>query len=220
MSTIKNRLKILRTKEGITQDELAQIINKELKENEKPISKMVISNWENNKHTIKPDKAQQLADIFGVSVGYLLGYEDYKTIQNDAFDSYRNMAKLLLTNPDFKNIISEYDETNRKNGKLDLSFFVQAESLPIIEQDIKDLILEEWEKTQPEDDYEEIDGTLSDNISRIYIALGQLPILFKDFFGSFLTLSTSDKKIVMQLVNSLYEKNKDIGIIKEYTDKK
>lgn len=220
MSTIKNRLKILRTKEGITQDELAQIINKELKENEKPISKMVISNWENNKHTIKPDKAQQLADIFGVSVGYLLGYEDYKTIQNDAFDSYRNMAKLLLTNPDFKNIISEYDETNRKNGKLDLSLFVQAESIPIIEQDIKDLILEEWGKTQPEDDYEEIDGTLSDNISRIYIALGQLPILFKDFFGSFLTLSTSDKKIVMQLVNSLYEKNKDIGIIKEYTDKK
>lgn len=220
MSTIKNRLKILRTKEGITQDELAQIINKELKENEKPISKMVISNWENNKHTVKPDKAQQLADIFGVSVGYLLGYEDYKTIQNDAFDSYRNMAKLLLTNPDFKNIISEYDETNRKNGKRDLSLFVQAESLPVIEQDIKDLILEEWEKNQPEDNYEEIDGTLSDNISRIYIALGQLPILFKDFFGSFLTLSTSDKKIVMQLVNSLYEKNKDIGIIKEYTDKK
>lgn len=220
MSTIKNRLKILRTKEGITQDELAQIINKELKENEKPISKMVISNWENNKHTIKPDKAQQLADIFGVSVGYLLGYEDYKTIQNDAFDSYRNMAKLLRTNPDFKNIISEYDETNRKNGKLDLSFFVQAESLPIIEQDIKDLILEEWEKTQPEDDYEEIDGTLSDNISRIYIALGQLPILFKDFFGSFLTLSTSDKKIVMQLVNSLYEKNRGIGIIEEHPDKK
>ena len=220
MSTIKNRLKVLRTEKGITQEQLAEIINERLKENEKPISKMVISNWENTKHTIKPDKAQQLADIFGVSVGYLLGYEDYKTIQNDAFDSYRNMAKLLRTNPDFKNIISEYDETNRKNGKLDLSFFVQAESLPIIEQDIKDLILEEWEKTQPEDDYEEIDGTLSDNISRIYIALGQLPILFKDFFGSFLTLSTSDKKIVMQLVNSLYEKNKDIGIIKEYTDKK
>ena len=65
MSTIKNRLKILRTKEGITQDELAQIINKELKENEKPISKMVISNWENNKHTIKPEKAQILADFLG-----------------------------------------------------------------------------------------------------------------------------------------------------------
>ncbi|HES9568776.1 transcriptional regulator [Streptococcus pneumoniae] len=206
-----NRLKELRKRDKITQVAFA-------KDNGIPLR--TLQSWENGESQIKPEKAQQLADIFGVSVGYLLGYEDYKTIQNDAFDSYRNMAKLLLTNPDFKNIISEYDETNRKNGKLDLSFFVQAESLPIIEQDIKELILEEWEKTQPEDDYEEIGGTLSDNISRIYIALGQLPILFKDFFGSFLTLSTSDKKIVMQLVNSLYEKNKDIGIIKEYTDKK
>ncbi|MDK7203267.1 helix-turn-helix transcriptional regulator [Streptococcus sp. UMB1203] len=206
-----SRLKELRQEKKLTQQELAKEIG---------VSKLTILNWEKGEHQIKSEKAQQLADIFGVSVGYLLGYEDYKTIQNDAFDSYRNMAKLLLTNPDFKNIISEYDETNRKNGKLDLSLFVQAESIPIIEQNIKDLILEEWEKTQPEDDYEEIDGTLSDNISRIYIALGQLPILFKDFFGSFLTLSTSDKKIVMQLVNSLYEKNKDIGIIKEYTDKK
>ena len=206
-----NRLKELRQGKKLTQQELAQEIG---------VSKLTILNWEKGEHQIKSDKAQQLADFFEVPVGYLLGYDDYKTIQNDAFDSYRNMVKLLLTNPDFKNIISEYDETNRKNGKLDLSLFVQAESIPIIEQDIKDLILEEWGKTQPEDDYEEIDGTLSDNISRIYIALGQLPILFKDFFGSFLTLSTSDKKIVMQLVNSLYEKNKDIGIIKDYTDKK
>ena len=207
-----NKLQELRKSKGDTQKTLAELLG---------VSEMTISRWEKEKELkIKYEYTQKLADYFGVSVGYLLGHEDYKTIQNDAFDSYRNMAKLLRTNPDFKNIISEYDETNRKNGKLDLSFFVQAESLPIIEQDIKDLILEEWEKTQPEDDYEEIYGTLSDNISRIYIALGQLPILFQDFFGSFLTLSKSDKKIVMQLVNSLYEKNKDIGIIKEYTDKK
>ena len=206
-----NRLKELRQGKKLTQQELAQEIG---------VSKLTILNWEKGEHQIKSDKAQQLADFFEVPVGYLLGYDDYKTIQNDAFDSYRNMVKLLLTNPDFKNIISEYNETNRKNGKRDLSLFVKAESLPVIEQDIKDLILEEWKKTQPEDNYEEIDGTLSDNISRIYIALGQLPILFQDFFGSFLTLSKSDKKIVMQLVNSLYEKNKDIGIIKEYPDKK
>lgn len=83
MSTIKNRLKILRTDEGITQEKLAKIINEKLNENEKPISKMVISNWENNKHTIKPEKAQQLADYFGVSVGYLLGYSDDPKIYDD-----------------------------------------------------------------------------------------------------------------------------------------
>lgn len=83
MSTIKNRLKILRTDEGITQEKLAKIINEKLNENEKPISKMVISNWENNKHTIKPEKAKQLADYFGVSVGYLLGYSDDPKIYDD-----------------------------------------------------------------------------------------------------------------------------------------
>lgn len=31
--------------------------------------------WENGESQIKPDKAQQLADFFSVSVGYLLGYE-------------------------------------------------------------------------------------------------------------------------------------------------
>lgn len=82
---IKNRLKELRTRKKITQDELALVINNKLKDGEKPISKMTISNWENNKHSIKPDKAQILSDYFGVSVGHLLGYKDdseMKSIEN------------------------------------------------------------------------------------------------------------------------------------------
>ena len=210
-----NKLKELRLKKeyngklGMTQQEVADEIG---------VTKRTYIYWEKGERQIKPEKAQKLADFFNVSVGYLLGYD--KTIQNEALGSYQNMARLLRTNPDFKNILSEYDETIRKNGKWDLSLLVENDKLPIIEQDIKNLILEEWKKTQAEDYDEEIYGTLSDNISRIYIALGQLPIVFKDFFGSFLTLPTSDKKIVMQLVNSLYEKNKGIGVIEEHPDKK
>ena len=205
-----NRLQELRKNKGDTQKTLAELLG---------VSEMTISRWEKEPELkIKYEYIQKLAEYFKVNIGYLLGYD--KTIQNEALGSYENMAKLFRTNPDFKNIISEYDETNRKNGKWDLSLLVETDKLPIIEQDIKNLILEEWKKTQPEDYDEEIYGTLSDNISRIYIALGQLPILFQDFFGSFLTLSKSDKKIVMQLVNSLYEKNKGIGIIEEYPDKK
>ena len=37
---------------------------------------------ENGESQIKPEKAQQLADYFGVSVGYLLGYEEAKTLEN------------------------------------------------------------------------------------------------------------------------------------------
>lgn len=61
-----NRLKKLRQEKKLTQTELADEIG---------VTKLSISNWENEKHDIKSDKAQQLADYFGVSVGYLLGLE-------------------------------------------------------------------------------------------------------------------------------------------------
>lgn len=60
-----NNLKKLRKSKGLTQQELAQ---------EMETTKLTISNWENEKHTIKAEKAKQLADFFGVTVGYLLGF--------------------------------------------------------------------------------------------------------------------------------------------------
>mgnify|MGYP001782120351 FL=1 len=64
-----NNLKKLRKSKGLTQQELAQ---------EMETTKLTISNWENEKHTIKAEKAKQLADFFGVTVGYLLGFSDEK----------------------------------------------------------------------------------------------------------------------------------------------
>ncbi|HEM6081628.1 TPA: helix-turn-helix transcriptional regulator [Streptococcus suis] len=60
-----NRLRELRQREGSSQTKIAKL----LKINEKTVSR-----WENGESQIKPDKAQALADHFGVSVGYLLGY--------------------------------------------------------------------------------------------------------------------------------------------------
>ena len=65
METQENRLKILRKEKGFTQAKLA---------NEIGVSKRTIIAWENDERQIKPDKAQQLADYFGVKEGYLLGY--------------------------------------------------------------------------------------------------------------------------------------------------
>ncbi len=62
-----SRLKELRKEKKLTQEELASEIG---------VSKITILRWENGERQIKPDKAQALADYFGVSVGYLLGYED------------------------------------------------------------------------------------------------------------------------------------------------
>lgn len=69
-----NRLKELRKEKGLTQVELANIVN---------VSKITVLRWENEERQIKLEKAQQLADYFGVSVGYLLGYIDDSEIYDD-----------------------------------------------------------------------------------------------------------------------------------------
>lgn len=69
-----NRLKELRQEKKLTQQELA---------NEIGVTKRTYIYWEKGERQIKPEKAQQLADFFGVSVGYLLGYIDDSEIYDD-----------------------------------------------------------------------------------------------------------------------------------------
>ena len=61
-----NKLRELRKAKGLTQEKMGKEVD---------VSKLTVINWEKETHQIKPDKAQQLAEYFGVSVGYLLGYE-------------------------------------------------------------------------------------------------------------------------------------------------
>lgn len=67
MEKQENRLRILRKEKGLTQTKLA---------NEIGVSKRTIIAWENDERQIKPEKAQLLSKHFGVSVGYLLGYDN------------------------------------------------------------------------------------------------------------------------------------------------
>ena len=82
-----NKLKELRQKKGDTQEDVAKAMG---------VTRRGYQKWENEESQIKPDKAQQLADYFGVSVGHLLGYEDNfdyvskKVIQ--AFDKVKNQT--------------------------------------------------------------------------------------------------------------------------------
>lgn len=62
-----NRLKELRQEKKLSQKEIAESLGFSLRS---------FQRMENGESQIKPEKAQQLADFFGVSVGYLLGYED------------------------------------------------------------------------------------------------------------------------------------------------
>lgn len=76
-----NRLKELRKEKKLSQKEIAK---------EMSISEKTLSRWENGESQIKPEKAQQLADYFGVNVGYLLGYSDFRDTQELVKKTHEN----------------------------------------------------------------------------------------------------------------------------------
>lgn len=69
-----NRLKELRQNKKLSQKEIAETLGFSLRS---------LQRMENGESQIKPEKAQQLADYFGVSVGYLLGFTDDINIYDD-----------------------------------------------------------------------------------------------------------------------------------------
>ncbi|WP_247644746.1 helix-turn-helix transcriptional regulator [Streptococcus sp. NLN76] len=123
-----NRLKELRTEKKLTQKELAKKIG---------VHYRTLQNWETNETQIKPDKAQILADYFGVTAGYLLGYsDDFFNNETKELDKLLNKTVTLedgtpVNREDFQNIMvgTEDDETLVKFGKLKLiSIMGQAPS--------------------------------------------------------------------------------------------
>ncbi|MGQ7505530.1 helix-turn-helix domain-containing protein [Streptococcus suis] len=81
-----NKLRQLRKENNYSQEDIAKAVN---------ISVKTVSRWENGETTIKKDKAQELADHFGVSVGYLLGFTDWsETFQEKEFLDPDDIVKI------------------------------------------------------------------------------------------------------------------------------
>ena len=86
-----NRLRELQRAEKLTQQELADIAE---------VSKRTIQNWEKGENNIKPEKAKKLADYFGVSVPYLLGYDDNDFEKQIRIDVLNNVLNKLYQTHD------------------------------------------------------------------------------------------------------------------------
>lgn len=98
-----NRLKELRKTTGLTQKSFSKEIGIPLR---------TLQNWENGESQIKPDKAQQLADFFGVSVGYLLGYSDKVNAKAKLLDIIISEGYILQSTLD--KCISKLNETDQQ----------------------------------------------------------------------------------------------------------
>lgn len=115
-----NRLKQLRKSRGMTRVELAELMN---------VTKLTVLNWEHGTHEIKGSNAKKLADCFGVSIPYLLGYDTDNTFSD------------LIT------CINEWaDERNLKQADPKIQWMRVTEEVG----EIRDVLLKPTKFTQPQ----------------------------------------------------------------------
>lgn len=99
MNQLAQKIRVLRTAKNLSQDELAEKLY---------ISRQAVSKWENGEATPDIDKLVQLAEIFGVSLDYLvLGKDPEKEIvveqrgKMNVWEYLNEESKRPLTRGDF-----------------------------------------------------------------------------------------------------------------------
>lgn len=115
-----NRLKELRKEKKLSQKEIAEFLE---------INEKTVSRWENGESTIKSDKAQELADYFGVQLPYLLGWSDIRTLEEELEYDFKQRKEsyqkekdtileigYLLSENQLENIIDTIRIYHRLNG--------------------------------------------------------------------------------------------------------
>ncbi|WP_431769676.1 helix-turn-helix domain-containing protein [Streptococcus gallolyticus] len=134
-----NRLKELRQEKKLSQKEIALELQTPLR---------TYQRWENEESQIKPDKVQQLADFFGVSVGYLLGYEDLLTqieeVESElskGMSASKKMASAASSNYDelLKNTLTLLSELKKVAEVTQVDSNTLIEVIEVLKEHIKDL---------------------------------------------------------------------------------
>ncbi len=114
MSTFGDRLRELRNEKGLTLDDLKDILD---------TTKATLSRYENDKRYPKIEFANRAASFFNVSVDYLLGTTDDRSIKEKAYqiDEKSNEVKKL-----FKNLESDLLKDGYKISDDDYSIMLRA----------------------------------------------------------------------------------------------
>lgn len=192
-----NRLKELRKEKKLTQQELADAFQ---------VSKRTVQYWENGESQIKPDKAQALADYFGVSVGYLLGYLDYNDrdmAAAEVWDEYGDgenidigfaLAIMILGKDKLDKIVATLKDMCDYNRE---SFFTDGEGKHYSEEGKKEYL-----------DYHQ--SVVDNKIALLIRVLLTFPDddHLKDFIFSYLTLEKQSRDILKRITLDILDKDK------------
>ena len=191
-----NRIKELRQKEKLTQEELANKIG---------VTKRTIIAWEKGERQIKPEKAQQLADYFRVSVGYLLWYSDsdFKNMTSDSYDD--NEKKRALQGLDKLLLMSGYLSKNQMISAIEQTInkevltkeFTSSEIIELPGEKQKEIILDKANK--------QTEKILS-KISFLSIALSYLDNSESELLTIFYFLPDEEKEKLLEIAKVFHKK--------------
>ncbi len=191
-----NRLKELRQKKGDTQEDVAKAMG---------VTRRGYQKWENEESQIKPDKARQLADYFGVSVGHLLGYED------NFIEAVKELSQKDGSDEAFFKAFRAYYELKMADGTESLFILKGEDFLNRYREEILKNLIPNFNELSKHD----IEEYLSDDkiineaeqkLNDFLFTLGTLNPQEVQLLVNFIFLSEEDKQIVLNLLKSLSDK--------------
>ena len=191
-----NKLKELRQKKGDTQEDVARAMG---------VTRRGYQKWENEESQIKPDKAQQLADYFGVSVGHLLGYED------NFIETVKELSQKDGSDEAFFKAFRAYYELKMADGTENLLTLKGEDFLNRYREEILKSLIPNFNELSKHD----IEKYLSDDkiineaeqkLNDFLFTLGTLNPQEVQLLVNFISLSEEDKQIVLNLLKSLSDK--------------
>ena len=181
-----NRLQKLRKEKGISQKALTEMLNDK---SDFTVSLRTVQNWEANKTPIKSAPAQILADYFGVSVPYLLGYHE----ENLTFE--------------FPNDEKEFDKETQKLIDMADNIEQGSEILPQVQQVKNMAILARSSREKIKDRYgqkvyERLNDKETDFEFYRYLTflLDKKEYLKSDLLVFLSLLDSSDKEIIFKMI--------------------
>ena len=191
-----NKLKELRQKKGDTQEDVARAMG---------VTRRGYQKWENEESQIKPDKAQQLADYFGVSVGHLLGYED------NFIETVKELSQKDGSDEAFFKAFRAYYELKMADGTERILILKGEDFLNRYREEILKSIIPNFNELSKHD----LEKYLSDDkiineaeqkLNDFLFTLGTLNPQEVQLLVNFIFLTEQDKQIVLNLLKSLSDK--------------
>lgn len=179
-----NRLKELRKEKKLTQQELADYMQ---------VTRRGYQKWENGESQIKTEKAEKLADFFGVTVPYLLGFIEVRGYSEETVDYDDTEDKELI-------------ELGRDNAK----FLLQKRSITL--DDFEKLIQDnssfpKMEKYDEDGIFSEVDTSflVHQKIIDLYNLLALAPSEYGEIILNWSCLSSDERRKILDMLNALID---------------